>query len=64
MIAAGRMAFTNYLMHTLVFTTIFYGHGLGLFGAVSRPVQALMVAAFALVVIGAELSGLLPRLRR
>ncbi len=28
----GRMALTNYLMHSLVATTIFYGYGLGLYG--------------------------------
>jgi uncharacterized protein len=43
--AVGRMAFTNYLAHTLVFTLVFYGHGLGLYGSVSRWQQALMVAA-------------------
>ena len=32
--AAGRMAFTNYLVQTLVFTTLFYGYGLGLMGEV------------------------------
>jgi uncharacterized protein len=42
--AVGRMAFTNYLTHTVVFTTIFYGHGLGLFGSVPRWGQAVMVA--------------------
>ena len=34
--AAGRMAFTNYLAQTVLCTTIFYGHGLGLFGSVER----------------------------
>jgi uncharacterized protein len=34
--ATGRMAFTNYLMTSIVMTTIFYGYGLGLFGSVSR----------------------------
>lgn len=34
--AMGRMAFTNYLMHTLICTTIFYGYGLGQFGAWER----------------------------
>ncbi len=33
---AGRMAFTNYLLTSLICTTIFYGYGLGLFGHVSR----------------------------
>lgn len=34
--AVGRTAFTNYLFQTLLATSIFYGHGLGLFGQVSR----------------------------
>jgi uncharacterized protein len=34
--AVGRMALTNYLMHTLVCTTIFYGYGLGLFAKLDR----------------------------
>ncbi len=34
--AVGRTAFTNYLLQTVVATTVFYGHGLGLFGRVSR----------------------------
>lgn len=38
--AVGRTAFTNYLLQTVVATTVFYGHGLGLFGSVSR-VEAL-----------------------
>ncbi len=35
--AVGQMALTNYLMHTIVCTTIFYGHGLGWFGYLNRP---------------------------
>lgn len=34
--AVGRTAFTNYLLQTVIATTIFYGHGLGLFGQLSR----------------------------
>jgi len=35
--AVGRMAFTNYLMQTIIMTTIFYGgRGFGLFGEVDR----------------------------
>ena len=34
--AVGRMALTNYLMDSIVFTTIFYGFGLGLFGRFER----------------------------
>lgn len=41
--AVGRMAFTNYLLQTVLCTTIFYGHGLGLFGSVERYQQLLIV---------------------
>jgi len=34
--AVGRTAFTNYLLQTVIATTIFYGYGFGLFGEVSR----------------------------
>mgnify|MGYP001578970045 CR=1 FL=1 len=43
--AAGRMAFTNYIAHTLICTTIFYGHGFGIFGAVERTEQLAIVVA-------------------
>jgi uncharacterized protein len=41
--AVGRMALSNYLVQTLICTTIFYGHGLGLFGQVDRAGQFLIV---------------------
>jgi len=41
--AIGRMALTNYLLQTIICTTIFYGHGLGLFGQVKRSEQILIV---------------------
>jgi uncharacterized protein len=41
--AVGRMALSNYLLHTLIATTIFYGHGLGLFGSVDRTGQMAIV---------------------
>ncbi len=34
--AVGRMALTNYLVHTALFTTVFFGYGLGLFARFSR----------------------------
>jgi uncharacterized protein len=51
--AVGRMAFSNYIFHTLVCTTLFYGHGFGLFGKVERWQQfaiALLIWAFQLTV--------------
>ena len=41
----GRTAFSNYLLQTVICTTIFYGHGLGLFGYVERGTQFLIVIA-------------------
>jgi uncharacterized protein len=41
--ATGQMALTNYLMQTIICTTIFYGHGFGLFGSVERMAQVLVV---------------------
>ena len=49
--AVGRMALTNYLMHSVVLTTVFYGYGLGLYGSVPRLWQMAFVAA----VIGFQL---------
>ena len=41
--AVGQMALTNYLLQTIVCTTIFYGHGLGWFGWVERIGQLAIV---------------------
>ena len=38
--SVGRMALSNYLLQTLICTTIFYGHGLGLFGRIERPASS------------------------
>jgi uncharacterized protein len=43
--AVGRMALSCYLLQTIICTTIFYGHGLGLYGSVERVGQALIVVA-------------------
>ena len=42
--AVGQMAFTNYILQTVICTTIFYGHGFGLFGQVERTGQIAIVA--------------------
>ncbi len=43
--AAGRMAFTNYLMTSIVMTMLFEGHGLAWFGTLSRSEAYLVVGA-------------------
>ena len=47
--AVGRMAFSNYILDTVVCTSIFYGFGLGLFGKVSRVQQIEIVFAIWIV---------------
>lgn len=41
--AVGRMAFSNYILHTLICGFIFYGHGLGYFGSIERTGQLVIV---------------------
>lgn len=41
--SVGRLALSNYLLQTLLTTTIFYGFGFGLFGQVNRLQQAGLV---------------------
>jgi len=41
--AVGRLAFTNYILSSLICTLIFYGHGLGYFGYLDRLQQWLVV---------------------
>jgi len=41
--SVGRMALTNYLFHSVIFTTIFYGFGLGLFAKYNRSTLMLFV---------------------
>jgi uncharacterized protein len=43
---AGRMALTNYLLQSLVWTWVFFGYGLGLWGEISRAVQLPLAFAF------------------
>jgi len=48
--AVGRMAFSNYILETLLCTTIFYGHGLGLFARLDRVESGAIVVAVWVVV--------------
>jgi len=47
----GRMAFSNYILMSLICTFLFYGQGLGLFGQVERKFQILMVPAVWILLI-------------
>ncbi|WP_241238805.1 DUF418 domain-containing protein [Colwellia sp. Arc7-635] len=41
----GRMALTNYIMHSVILSSIFYGYAGGYFGGISRAPQMLIVLA-------------------
>lgn len=43
--AVGRMALSNYLAHSIILTTVFYGYGFGLYGSVPRFWQMGFVVA-------------------
>lgn len=49
--AVGRMALSNYLMHSIILTTVFYGYGLGLYGSIARFWQM----GFVVAVVGLQL---------
>lgn len=52
----GRMAFTNYIMQSVVCTLIFYGYGLGWFGKVGPAAASLLaVAIFVLQILWSSL---------
>jgi uncharacterized protein len=48
--AAGRMPLTNYLMQTLIATTLFYGWGFALWGRVGPAAELLLAPAIFFVV--------------
>jgi len=54
--AIGRLALTNYLLQTLICTTLFYSYGLGLYGKVG-PADATLLA-IAIYVLQVALSSL------
>jgi uncharacterized protein len=47
----GRMALTNYIMHSLILTSIFYGYAGGFYGEISRALHMLIVLAIVLIQI-------------
>lgn len=49
--SVGKMAFTNYILMSIIATFIFYGHGLGLFGKVERTDQILIVLAIWIILL-------------
>ena len=50
--AAGRMAFTNYLVTSLICTALFYGYGLGWYGDFERaPVYLVVLALWAAMLL-------------
>jgi uncharacterized protein len=48
---AGRMAFSNYILESVLCTLLFYGSGFGLFSKVSRVQEAVVVVAVWIVVL-------------
>jgi uncharacterized protein len=49
--AVGRMALSNYLLQSLICTTIFYGYGLALFGKVRPSLGLLLTTIICLIQI-------------
>jgi uncharacterized protein len=49
--SVGRTAFSCYILETLICTTVFYGHGLGLFGTVDRLRQLLLTIVIWIVLL-------------
>lgn len=49
--AVGKMAFTNYILMSVICTLIFYGYGLGYYGEIDRVHQSLIVAGIWLIIL-------------
>ncbi len=47
--AVGRLALSNYLLQTLICTTLFYSYGFGLYGKLGPVAAALLVIAIYLL---------------
>lgn len=47
----GRMALSNYLLQTIICTSICYGHGMGLFGELDRLAQGMTVLVVWVIII-------------
>jgi uncharacterized membrane protein YeiB len=47
----GRMALTNYIMHSVILTSVFYGYAGGFYGEISRAPQMLIVLAIVTIQI-------------
>ena len=45
--AVGRAAFSNYILQTLICTTVFYGHGFGLYGSIRVGQFCIVLAIWA-----------------
>jgi uncharacterized protein len=50
--STGRMALSNYLLQSLICTTIFYSYGLGLFGSVGRATGLALAVLIYVVQVG------------
>ena len=53
--AVGRLALTNFLLQTLICTTLFYAYGLGLYGQFGPPAAALLAIAIYLFQVALSL---------
>ena len=49
--SVGKMAFTNYILMSLIAMFIFYGNGLGLYGQVEHQFQILIVIAIWIIIL-------------